>query len=73
MEYGSGGYGTPSADNLFKVTIGAGEIVRIRTVLVYPTNDIVRMHTNARLLCGQTVDDINAFQDRFAEIRDCPY
>jgi hypothetical protein len=67
------GYGQPLPDEIIEVSLMPGEVVRIKTTMIYSTNNCIIMNFNGRLLCARSVGDIMAFDPYTEEIRNMPY
>jgi hypothetical protein len=67
------GYGEPLPEEIIEVNLMPGEVTRIKTTMIYSTNNCIRMKFNGKLLCGKSIGDIVAFDPYTVEIRDMPY
>jgi hypothetical protein len=73
LPYRGTGYGQPLPEEIIEVNLMPGEVTRIKTTMIYSTNNCIRLNFNGRLLCGKSIGDILAFDPYTEEIRNMPY
>jgi len=67
------GFGQPLPEEIIEVNLIPGEVMRIKTTMIYSSNNCIRMNFNGKLLCGKSISDILAFDPYTEEIRNMPY
>ncbi len=73
LPYRGNEYGQPLPDEIINVTLLPGEIIQVKTTMIYSYNNCIMMTFDGLLLCGKSKGDILAFEPYSAELKENYY